>query len=227
MDKKKMYTELMKERKTCNRCIGLKNPSTENLSKFDSDQIGPWSLWQGNLDAKIVVVGQDWGDVDYFTKWKGRDQPSGNPTNENLQELLKCLDIKIGKPQESQHQLVFFTNIILCLKPKGLQAPVDDQWFNNCSFYFFKPLMSIIKPTVIIALGKKISESILTLYGKTISKNEKYSTMLNHSPFQLTTSSVLFPVYHCGAKGVNINRSMLEQQADWLKIYKWLRTNVK
>ena len=41
---------------------------------FRSAQIGPWSLWQGNLDAEIMVIGQDWGDKNYFTKNKGHDQ---------------------------------------------------------------------------------------------------------------------------------------------------------
>jgi hypothetical protein len=101
----------------------------------------PWSLWQANLNSEIVLVGQDWGDISYFRQWEGRDQPSGNPTNENLQKLLKIVGIEIRKPRDPQNQIVFFANVILCLKTGGLQGRVDDKWFTNCSRAFLKPLL--------------------------------------------------------------------------------------
>ena len=40
----------------------LKEPSEIENGKYDKeDSIGPWSLWQGNLEAQILVIGQDWG----------------------------------------------------------------------------------------------------------------------------------------------------------------------
>ncbi len=72
------YNKLVLERKACRACEGLVNPADYT---YDSDQIGPWSLWQGNLDSDLIIVGQDWGDTRYFEKWEGRDQQTGNPTN--------------------------------------------------------------------------------------------------------------------------------------------------
>jgi len=109
------------------------------------------------------------------------------------------------------------------LKTGGLQSRVDDRWFTNCSRSFFKPLVEIINPRVIIALGKNISESILTLYGIPYSKNVTLSKMMSQSPYQLTNSTRLFPVYHCGAGSVNRNRPMPKQEEDWSKIGKWLK----
>jgi len=226
-DLSKTYKELVSCRKACRRCNGLHNPSEANLKKYDSEHIGPWSCWQGNLNSRIVVVGQDWGDISYYTKWKGIDPPQNNRTNENLQKFLSILGIQIGKPLEKQEQVVFFTNLILCLKTGGLQASIEEQWLDNCSRYFFKPLMNIIKPQIIISLGKKVSESILDIYNVSFSRNDKYSTMLQKSPFKLTNSTYLFPVYHCGAKSINLNRSFDEQQKDWIRIANWLvRQNI-
>lgn len=154
-NKVEAYKDLVASRKACNYCKGLSNPSCSALVKYDSDHIGPWSRWQGNLNSKILVVGQDWGDISYFTKWKGMDQPSGNRTNQNLQELLAIIVIEIGKPREPQNQLVFFTNLILCIKKGDLQSQVNEEWFLNCSELFLKSLINIINPTIIIALGKK------------------------------------------------------------------------
>jgi hypothetical protein len=58
----------------------LINPATCKGGIHDSDHIGPWSLWQGNLNGEIVIIGQDWGDARYFIANAGRDAPK-NPTN--------------------------------------------------------------------------------------------------------------------------------------------------
>jgi uracil-DNA glycosylase len=225
MSKAEQYKSLVEKRKACSLCSRLCNPVMVANGQFDSNHIGPWSLWQANLNAELVVIGQDWGDIAYFTKWEGRDQPTGNPTNENLVKLLNVIGVVIGKPRDHQNQVVFFTNLILCLKTGGLQGPIDDKWFANCSRAFCKPLMEIIVPRVIIALGKKTSESILDAYDIPYSRGSAFSRMLKQSPYHLTHSTVLFPVYHCGAGGVNRNRSMSEQEEDWLKVNQWLRNN--
>lgn len=223
MKKAEAYEKLVEKRKTCSLCKDLRNPATVADGRCDRDQIGPWSLWQANLDSDCVVVGQDWGDISYFEKWEGRDQPFGNPTNENLQKLLKNVGVEIGKPRDRQNQVVFLTNLILCLKTGGLQGRVDDQWFTNCSSTFFKPLVEIVRPRVIIALGNTVSESILALYDIPYSKGATFSKLMSQSPYQLTNSMLLFPVYHCGAGSVNRNRSLPEQEQDWLMINKWLK----
>lgn len=74
MTKANAYEELVAARKACNRCHELENPAQVEGGRWDCEQIGAWSLWQGNLDAKLMVVGQDWGGTDYFLKNQGRDK---------------------------------------------------------------------------------------------------------------------------------------------------------
>jgi len=222
INKLEEYSKLVVSRKKCRLCLGLSNPSCSQLAKYDSNHIGPWSQWQGNIDSDILLVGQDWGDISYYTKWEGMDQPSGNPTNENLQQLLYSIGIKIGKPQERQEQVLFFTNLILCLKQGGLQSQIRKEWLINCSRHFFYPLVEIIDPKIIIALGRNVFESILELYGSPNNKHERFSDIVEHGPVKLNKSLFLFPVYHCGARGVNINRPITIQREDWSKITKWL-----
>ena len=218
--KKELYSRLVQKRKACRLCNGLINPST--YSKLDSDHIGPWSRWQSNLDTDILIVGQDWGDTSYFCKWKGIDQPHGNPTNENLQILLEYIGVHIGRPRNNHVNSVFLTNLILCLKDGGLQAPVENAWLQNCANKFFKPLVEIISPKIVIALGKNISESIMTIFRVNYKRNCKLSDLLKNAPYSLNGTTVLFPVYHCGAGGVNRNRSMREQLSDWSRITEYL-----
>lgn len=221
MNKNEAYSNLVLERKHCTICEGLSNPAHVENGKWDSNQIGPWSLWQSNLDAEVMVIGQDWGDISYFKKWKGKDQPSGNPTNTNLQQLLKEIGIEINQPLENQKQVIFITNIILCLKTGGLQSFVKNDWFTNCSKKFLKPLIEIINPKVIITLGKKVSEAIFALYRIPYSKNNKFSETIKLSPFAISKDIAFYPMYHCGAMSVNRNRSLAEQVKDWRRVSIW------
>lgn len=225
MKKHEIYKNLVHQRKNCRSCQGLVNPSVHEGGKFDSTEIGPWTLWQGNLNARIMIVGQDWGDKAYFTKWKGADQPSGNPTNSNLQKLLHQFAVDIKSPRESQEQKIFLTNLILCLKDGGLQAPIKDEWLNNCCDKFFRNLVELIRPRVVLALGKRVSEVILNLYEIPHHKTWTLSQLMQSGPFNLFDSTYLFPVYHCGASGVNRNRSLEDQNIDWQKVANWVKMN--
>ena len=227
MNKIEAYNNLVSSRKNCSLCEGLCNPSAVEDGRWDSEQIGPWSLWQGNLNAQIMVIGQDWGDLSYFMKWEGKDQPSGNPTNSNLKQLLKDIGIQILSPRDKQQNIIFLTNIILCLKKDGLQGKVKREWFENCSNNFLNPLIDIIKPELIVSLGKMVSESILDLYEIPYSKNAKLSHLLEQSPLKLTPKTYLFPMYHCGAGGVNRNRPIMQQKRDWEKVKNWTNKNGK
>ncbi len=226
-DKRAAYSNLVRDRKACHACQGLINPADHIYHKYDSDQIGPWSLWQGNLDSYLLVVGQDWGDTEYFKKWRGKDQRTGNPTNENLQLLLRQIGIHIGKPgdlQESKSEL-FFTNLILCLKQGGLQAPVNNHWLIDCGERFFRPFVDLMRPKAILALGKDVATTILELYNVGFNKNHTLKAIMKKSPYTLTPSTVLFPLYHCGAGSVNRNRSRVEQKKDWEKVADWMKNN--
>jgi uracil-DNA glycosylase family 4 len=222
-EKDRQYMVLVQKRKVCHICKGLTNPGDFKRGNFDSDQIGPWSLWQHDLNADLMIVGQDWGDTKYFEKWGGRDQNDGNPTNKNLQELLKSIGIIIGKPRDEQKHHIFMTNLILCLKEGGLQAPVSDEWFSLCTKQFFKPLVEIIRPMAILALGERTSKFILNAYEVNYRRNASLKTMIiEHSPFKLTSQILLFPLYHCGAMGINRNRTLKEQLNDWQNIKRFL-----
>ncbi len=59
------YEELVRTRKACQLCEHLTNPAFIDCPA-DSDRIGPYSLWQGNLRTSLVVVGQDFADVDTY-----------------------------------------------------------------------------------------------------------------------------------------------------------------
>jgi len=60
MTKQQRYLEMVAARKACRACEGLTNQSAVDGDRFDSDEVGSWSLWQGNLDVEL-----SFGDGDY------------------------------------------------------------------------------------------------------------------------------------------------------------------
>ena len=109
-----------------------------------------------------MVVGQDWGDIDYFRKHKGQDQPN-NPTNHALVELVGVAGIEIDKVGSTagRHH-AFFTNAVLCLKKAkgGLQGKVQKSWFRNCA-QFVRRQIEVVRPRVVVGLGEHAYRTIL------------------------------------------------------------------
>jgi len=169
-----------------------------------------------------MIVGQDWGDTNYFLKWKGFDDPK-NPTNLNLMKLLDSIGITI-QPIVGNDQVgtLFLTNAILCLKQGGLQSVVDDSWFQNCRKYFLKPLIEIVHPKVVLAIGKQAFKAILEAYNIAYNWPSKYEIVVvregKAGGIKLQKGISLFPVYHCGRKIVNMTRDMNAQMNDWKPI---------
>ena len=217
------YQLLVQQRKLCQLCHGLCNPSHSSHAHYDSEEIGPWSRWQATIPAELMIVGQDWGDVSYYVSHEGLNQHTGNPTNENLQKLLASIGLDPGNPAQPNIASLFFTNFVLCLKEaKGLQGKVQESWFNNCGTYFFKDLVKIVSPHAIVALGACASRAILKCYDIPL-RSKSFKQLVSASPIYLGNyGPMLFPVYHCGARGVNINRSLKNQLEDWRMIGKWL-----
>ena len=217
MSKQERYLELVNSRKACRACKELVKPSVCAEGAFDSNHLGPWSRWQGNLDAKLLVVGQDWGDVDYFIDHRGFDDPQ-NPTNRHLKELLESIGVAV--PALSHTDTVgeiFLTNAILCLKKGGLAAPVRTEWFGNCGRRYLQPLIDLVSPQIVITLGLRALNSVLSLYGMAKPKRLR-DAVENGDSIGLPGGILLFPMYHCGQLVWIGQRPRDQQLQDWARV---------
>ena len=165
--KGQQYAGLVQARKACQCCasIGLKNPAHIRGGMFDSPEIGPWTRWNGDLDARLFVVGQDWGDVAGFERQQGlEDSTSG--TNKRLRKLLHSVGISVSQASKSSSGSgVFLTNAVLCLKTGGAQAEVNKAWFTNCGPLFLRPQIELVRPRVVVSLGERAYLAIRDSFG--------------------------------------------------------------
>ena len=221
-----------------------KNP---RLSWCDACQeINLWTYWQGrgNLNAPILLVGQDWGCLrakdgeacirkihlapdgpipNYMT---GND----NPTDKNLVQLFQeALSIPIERPNSN----VFFTNFVLGYRNEGTSGGFKPDWIRHDQA-FFRELAEIIEPQVILCLGRNTFEGVLTAFGK--EKTVKIGAF-NHflesddNPIpvllQNGKTAYIFALAHCGAMGT-LNRNqgkdmrLTAQIQDWKRILPYL-----
>jgi uracil-DNA glycosylase len=226
-NKVRLYSNLVLKRKGCQLCNRmLTNPVNTG---FDTNEIGPYSVWQHNLNADLLIVGRDWGDVGKFNALLGKNAPGigtyAFPMDECLQGYLDMIHIPIGHPLNSRPAPVFLTNAVLCLKG-GATDPAKRNWLSICGPNFLKPLIEIIRPKkLIITLGKDAYEIVMRLYHQVPGNFTKAvdKAVVRKQPIDLGDGLKLFPVFIPGGQGF-ISRPSEVQEQDWHSIGKYLGT---
>lgn len=224
-EKREQYRELVRRRKQCGLCGGLnvKRLCDVQPDEFRSEDIGPWTEWQGNLNSDLMVVGQEWGGTRNYRDQKGADLDIDD-TNENLVILLNSIQITVGVPSQYQQKahppeyFLYFTNAILCLRDgnasnsSGNQNVPKIKAFRNCGARFLKQQIDIVKPKVIVTLGLLAYRSVLSFACGLKAKNTMAKAFSAGSV--KIGPSTLVPLYHCGSKS-RLNRDLALQKEDW------------
>lgn len=208
----------------------------------ECQEINLWTYWQGRgcLDAKILLVGQDWGSPwdasaeNVMRKIKAAnagidfDYMEGNDsiTDNRLAELFESIGYDITKPCTN----LFFTNFILGYRNHGVSGGYSTAWQNHDKGYF-RELADIIEPRVILCLGRSTFEGVLSAFDIK-QKISNYNDFIESSanPVSVTLengeTAYIFALAHCGAMGtLNRNRgrvvpaaSLDIQKQDWARI---------
>ncbi len=207
----------------------------------DCKEINLWTYWQGkgNLNAKILLVGQDWGcpvpdsavmqNIRAINRGQCVAYMRGNEniTDARLAELFSVLgyDINSNAPQNRD---LFFTNFVLGYRSQGLSGGLKKEWIERDKRYFHD-LANIISPRIIICLGKATLQGVLSALGKkTKIGNYTHFIESDQNPFSLQLEDgnavKIYGVAHCGAMGT-LNRNgktssndLQKQKEDWKRI---------
>ncbi|MEQ8235189.1 MAG: uracil-DNA glycosylase family protein [Syntrophomonadaceae bacterium] len=232
MGKQQQYNALVKDRKNCRLCenrYGMRNPAIIADGRYDQAvAIGPWSMWQGSLEAKILVVGQDWGDEAAYLLDEGKSGLDDNVTDMNLIELFKTMGIAVAHPRDGkQNPLLFFTNAVLCMKSGGLAAKIPNPVYTACANEFLKRLIEVIRPRIIITLGSKAYQRVTRLYGQEL---VQFTTLMNlikdgYGPLIMPEKDelpavVFLPAPQCGQYSTNTFMDLDNQKRIWSRLKK-------
>ncbi len=201
--------------------------------------------WQGrgSLDAKIMLVGQDWGSPadaakDYMAQFAEINAGSRSSywldgksiTDNNLIELFSSIGYVVSSGAPWNHDL-FFTNFVLGYRNKGFSGKFQMRWLNENKQFFLR-LVNIIEPKVIICLGRHTFCGVMMAFDRKI-KIGSYNAFImgKDNPVEVSLPSgqktYVFAEAHCGAMGT-LNRSRLKdpdgtngialQKKDWARI---------
>lgn len=208
---------LSERRKLCDVCCRLNPGAIRNGSSFDFDPqvLSYWSQWLGNSRPKLLIVGQDFGSVQYFVRFHGKDDPS-SLTNGNLRKLLREAGIDVGEPPaHDPHAPVFLTNSILCLKEGAMAAPIRAPWVRNCSANYLRPLIDFLRPVVTVGMGS--NGWMAVRHALNLSDLPRGISEAAGGMWRISPDHAVFAVGHCSGLGL-ANRSWAQQVLDWREI---------
>lgn len=229
MTKKEEFRQLAEDVSRCHICEQLLTlPHSENSERLVNDDHGlntdhpyvnRWNLWHGNLDADIMVIGQDYGTCDDGDL----EVTTFDPTGKRLTELLTE---SFGWDSLNQGSL-FITNMANCYRKQRTSGGMHPAWLPLCANKFMSRLIRMIQPKIIIVLGRVAFEAlhcmedlpITCLNPKSGKAKDSFSEMIQHH-YQIELDGkkiAVFPVFHPGSNS-RMNRTENQQLKDWKRI---------
>lgn len=212
-DKGKAMKALAGEIQACNDCYKkypeAKRHIANSIASMSKTGINFWADAFPHYNAKLMIVGQDWGSEGYletFLRLHGGSIPNPYEENNNRtwSNLMEFLDASM-----IDHRDVYLTNALLCLRRgKGMSGErnFSPKCLQNC-FQYLKRQIEIIRPLVIAALGEKVFRLLSNRYMIKIEHQRYREIVDNYEPekYLTETGSILFPLFHTGNYGV-LNR---------------------
>src|SRR5437667_1624037 len=93
------WRALVAARKACRICVERSPGKIRSCAEFDfdPDDVSHWEQWLGHRNPKLLAVGQDFGNIGYFVRCRGRDDHD-KKTNVNHYQLLRAVRLAVGPP---------------------------------------------------------------------------------------------------------------------------------
>jgi len=130
---------------------------------------------RGNNSSRIVVCGM----------CPGRDENNaGSPFVGTAGKVLDAILVEAFGDSSSSKD-VYITNLVKCFVPPG--TPLQDNWMSSCLPYFVSQI-GLMKPKVLIALGRDVSNFLLV--------NDKPMKELRGKVFEYMNNIRLISTYH-------------------------------
>jgi uracil-DNA glycosylase len=211
------YGALVASRKACRICVERSPGKIRSCAEFDYDPdvVSHWEAWLGHQRPKLLAVGQDFGNVGYFVRNRGRDDPN-NKTNDNLRRLLMEAGFNVTQPREFDGDTpVFLTNSILCIKEGPMDGAIRPGWVDACADKHLRPLVGYLKPPVVVGMGSCGWRAVRRVF-ELVDAPERISQAAGSSGIAADGTHV-FAVGHPGPQGLT-NRPWRQHVADWRRI---------
>jgi hypothetical protein len=216
------YSDLIAARKQCRQCMLTDPGRLRNGAEyaFDPPVVSHWAQWLGNKTPQLLVIGQDFANIEYFEFFRGQDDPK-NKTNRNLMHLLSLAGFHVGEPPAADSTArVYLANAILCMKVGKMNAGIKARWIDSCVRNQLLPLANYLRAAFVVGMGTAGWRAARAIFGLTVAP--KLISVAAGGRWEASDGTVVFAVGHCGPLGC-ANRSWAQQIADWHKIGDFVR----
>jgi hypothetical protein len=192
------------------KLVGLRRTETHgefhHLHSFDGgfwdfEFVVPWTKSACNLDAQLMVIGQDWASQDFLEKHnteqkracrKLTGQDDWLPTNRRLMILLR-------KHFELDFVDTYATDVSVFIKPGKMSGNVPMKYLKYCAERYTLPQIDIVRPRMAICLGSKTFNSVrsaLQLFPLT------FKQACQPSAHTIMSGTEIYGVPHTGGQGL-------------------------
>ena len=195
----------------------LINPHTLDTSFIDLKVLSPWELWHNDLDANVMLIGQDYSNIDYFLTKRDENGWVPDKTDQQIRKLFHNLNLgDIGLPSSKQEKPLFFTNAVLGMKKGTKSKGIKSKWYQETGEYLAE-LIAIVQPKYILTLGQTPYKAICHAH-KIHAPQERIGDLIDRNgKHPKIGQSELFVVAHCSPLG-QVTRPIKQQEQDWFKI---------
>lgn len=131
---------------------------------WDCEYVVPWTKSACNLDAGLMIIGQDWASERFLREPKyntcertaarrAAGQDEYLPTNRRLKSLLRThFDLEFAQ--------TYATNVLVFIKPGTMTSNVPMRDMLYCAETYTLPQIRIVRPLMGICLGAKTFNSL-------------------------------------------------------------------
>lgn len=195
----------------------------------------------------VLVVVPDFRCADRFIADGGRPVLTAHPTdaphrwkpaaNAFLLQLLRTGGWDIGMPDAPQSAGVFLADAVPFCGLKNVYTRAKEKVFRHCADQYVIPLIELIAPRVVIAVGVGVTNALFYHLNPTPTialpreAAQSHECRILSAPYHTGIgTTVLFPVHHPGFTGQRLrfsSRSATGLEAmhtDWQRIGSWLKT---
>lgn len=103
-----------------------------------------------------------------------------------------------------------------------MQSPIAAACFREWGTRFLRPLVDLVRPRAIAALGTGALDGVLGAFG--IRRNAGLIELIERrETYDLPNGGRVFPLCHPSPTVMNVMRSMERQKEDWRRVGEWLR----
>lgn len=217
----------------CRKCQNLKTQKNDySLINFYGDVEfaknipSIWTDWYNRVDAKIMIIGQDWGPYADMQKLNKEYLKDKTPTNwQSLIESEKSLTKKqlnkfitessSGKVNSLDN--FYITNAIMCAR-YGTSYRADNINLKKSTIYclpFLKEQISIVKPKIILTLGYYPLLALSQIFNFEISKTLK--ECIKEKSTIKADNYLIIPLYHPVAQ-IRKEEQLSQYKKIWLNL---------